>query len=75
MKVRLTQEEREQLESYLKVLQNPFESIAKRRLAKSKFDMIYNRAATRTANSLGSCVNKENQAACSNEGEENPSNL
>ncbi|QHE52655.1 hypothetical protein [Pontibacillus sp. HMF3514] len=48
MKVLVSSKEKWQLEQHLGVLNNPNESIAKRRLAKSKFDLIYNRAATRS---------------------------
>lgn len=47
MKVLVTNREKWQLEKHLCVLRNPYETIARRRLAKSKFDLIYKRAAKR----------------------------
>lgn len=47
MKVMVSDKERRQLEHLLKIMNNSHTTIAKRRLAKSKFDLIYERATRR----------------------------
>ncbi|MYL33575.1 hypothetical protein GLW08_09810 [Pontibacillus yanchengensis] len=74
MNVRLTAKERWQLEQLLDTLNNPYESIAKRRLAKTKFDVIYHRAVERSADEENEELEKSNVAVCMYEGEKNPSN-
>ncbi|KGP73385.1 hypothetical protein [Pontibacillus yanchengensis] len=74
MNVRLTSKEKWQLEQLLDILNNPYESIAKRRLAKTKFDVIYHRAVERSADEENIEIEKNNMAVCMYEGERNPSN-
>ncbi|PEQ59631.1 hypothetical protein CN470_21455 [Bacillus cereus] len=47
-KVRVTLEEKNQLEYYLTIMNNQNLPIGQRRIAKMKFDMIYNEALKRT---------------------------
>ncbi|MFC0522818.1 hypothetical protein ACFFGV_04340 [Pontibacillus salicampi] len=74
MKVRLTSKERWQLEQLLEILDNPHEAIAKRRLAKTKFDMLYRRAVNRNIQEKQIEAEQNGVAVCMYEGEENPSN-
>lgn len=48
MKVMVTPTEKRQLEQLLEIINNPNAIIAQRRLAKSKFDLIYERASRRS---------------------------
>jgi len=68
MKVLVSSTEKWQLEYHFEVLNNPYESIAKRRLAKSKFDLIYSRARKRSLECT-STHQKDTQFAQLNEGE------
>lgn len=70
MRVLVSSKEKWQLRQHLDVLNNPYESIAKRRLAKCKFDLIFYRAARRSATYKTTQSSKGAKLAHLNEGEQ-----
>jgi len=70
MRVLVSSKEKWQLRQHLEVLNNPYESIAKRRLAKCKFDLIFNRAARRSSTCITNQSSKGAKLTQLNEGEQ-----